>query len=186
MTNEAIPVLETSRLRLRAFRDGDLEPFARLNADPRAMRHMGRGPMSLDETKAQLERFQAHWDEHGFGLWAIESRETGEFLGRTGVSYHAMWPDDPEVGWSLDPRVWGRGLATEAGEAASRYGFETLNAPRLVSICTPENRASRRVMQKLGFRYHTTRTYEPLGLDLWIHVVERGGLRPARPRNDRG
>ena len=94
--------------RLRAWREDDLEPLARLNADPLAMRHMGRGPLDLDETRRQLERFHAHWDEHGFGLWAIEDRETGAFLGRTGVSYHAVWPDDPEVGWFLDPKVWGR------------------------------------------------------------------------------
>jgi RimJ/RimL family protein N-acetyltransferase len=186
VTKATVPELETARLRLRAWRDDDLEPLARLNADPLAMRHMGRGPLDLDETGRQLERFRAHWEKHGFGLWAIEDRETGAFLGRTGVSYHAVWPEDPEVGWFLDPSVWGRGLATEAGEASARYAFEVLGAPRIVSICTPENGASRRVMEKLGFTYLTTRTHEPLGLDLWIHTVERGGLRPARPSNAPG
>jgi RimJ/RimL family protein N-acetyltransferase len=173
VTKTAVPELETARLRLRAWRDDDLEPLARLNADPLAMHHMGRGPLDLDETRGQLERFRAHWRKHGFGLWALEDRETGAFLGRTGVSYHAVWPDDPEVGWFLDPKVWGRGLATEAGGASIRYGFETVKAPRLVSICIPENRASRRVMEKLGFTYLTTRPYEELGLDLLIHVKER-------------
>ena len=186
MTGPTIPELETPRLRLRAFGEHDLEPLARLNADPRVMRHMGRGPMSLDETRTRLKHYQAHWQEHGFGLWAIESRETGAFLGRTGVSYHAVWPDDPEVGWLIDPNVWGRGLATEAGEVAARYGFETLQVPRLVSICTPENKASRRVMEKLGFTFHTTRPCEPLDIELWIHTVERAALRPARPKNERG
>jgi RimJ/RimL family protein N-acetyltransferase len=165
-----VPVLETARLRLRAWRAEDLEPLARLNADPLAMRHMGQGPMSLDETQAQLERFRTHWEKHGFGLWAVEEKTTGAFLGRIGLSYHIVWPDDREVGWFLDPRVWGHGLATEGGEAAVSYGFETLGADRLVSICIEENHASRRVMEKLGFTYLTTRPYEQLGLDLWIHA----------------
>ena len=77
------------------------------------------------------------------------------------------------MGWLLDPAVWGRGLATEGGAAAVRYGFEELDAARLVSICTPENTASRRVMEKLGFRKLTERTHEELGIRLWIHALER-------------
>jgi RimJ/RimL family protein N-acetyltransferase len=173
VTKPHVPELETARLRLRAWHDDDLEPLARLNADPLVMRHMGRGPMTLDETRRQLDRFRVHWEKHGFGLWAIEDRETSGFLGRTGLSYHAVWPEDPEVGWFLDPEVWGRGLATEAGEASVRYGFETLGVDRLVSICIPENEASRRVMDKLGFSYLTTRRYEEPGLDLWIHARDR-------------
>jgi RimJ/RimL family protein N-acetyltransferase len=172
VTESTVPELETARLRLRAWREEDLEPLARLNADPVVMRHMGRGPMSLDETHAQLERFRSHWAEHDFGLWAVEDRGSGTFLGRVGLSYHAVWPDDPEVGWFLDRRVWGQGLATEGGEAAVAYGFETLGADRLVSICIEQNHASRRVMDKLGFTYLATRPYKQLGLDLWIHARE--------------
>jgi RimJ/RimL family protein N-acetyltransferase len=181
VTRPAFPELETARLRLRGWHDDDVEPLARLNADPIVMRHMGRGdPMSLDETQAQLERFRAHWDEHGLGLWAVEDKGTGAFLGRIGLSYHGVWPADPEVGWFLDPAVWGQGLATEGGAAAVRYGFETLAAERLVSICTPENEASRRVMEKLGFTYLTTRTHEELGLDLWIHALTAAAAGVAR------
>jgi RimJ/RimL family protein N-acetyltransferase len=179
VTEPLVLTLETDRLRLRPWCDADLEPLARLNADPLAMRHMGRGPMTLDETRVQLERFRSHWRQYGFGLWALEDRETGVFLGRTGVSCHAVWPDDPEVGWLLDPAVWGRGLATEAGEASVRYGFEMLNAGRLVSICTPENKASRRVMQKLGFVYLATRTYEPRDLELWVHALDAAAAGSA-------
>jgi RimJ/RimL family protein N-acetyltransferase len=173
VTKATAPVLETARLRLRVWRADDLEPLARLNADPLVMCNMGHGPMSLDETRRQLDRFRRHWHDHGFGLWAVEDKTSGAFLGRIGLSYHAVWPDDPEVGWFLDSRVWGRGLATEGGEAAVRYGFETLGADRLVSICIEENHASRRVMEKLGFTYLTSRRYERLNLDLWIHALSR-------------
>jgi RimJ/RimL family protein N-acetyltransferase len=128
--------------------------------------------MSLEETEAQLVRFRHHWETHGFGVWAVEDKRTGAFLGRIGLSYHAVWPHDPEVGWKLDPDVWGQGLATEGGAEAVRYGFESLGTDRLVSICLPEHDASRRVMAKLGFEYLTERRYEELGVDLWIHAKE--------------
>lgn len=103
--------------------------------------------MRPDETEKQLERFREHWKAHSFGLWAAEDKTTGEFVGRIGLSYHAIWLGEPEVGWLFDLLVWGKGLTTEGGEAAVRYGFEKLGANRLVSICTPENLGSRRVME---------------------------------------
>ncbi len=121
------------------------------------MRNMGRGPMSRREAAEGLARYERHWDDHGFGLLAAEDRETRELVGRTGVAYHRAWPDDPEVGWGFDPDWWGRGLATEAGAACVRWAFERLRFSRVVSICLPENAASRRVMEKLGFRLLTER-----------------------------
>jgi RimJ/RimL family protein N-acetyltransferase len=165
--------LETGRLRLRLWRDEDLPTLARWNADPVVMRHMGRGPMTLEESAAALERYRKHWDEHGFGLWAAELRATGELVGRIGVAYHRAWPGDPEVGWLIDPAHTGAGLATEGGAACVQYGFETLGARRLVSICTEENVESRRVMEKLGFRLHEQIPFEELGITLWVHVLRR-------------
>ena len=165
--------IETERLQLRPWRDGDVDALARLNADSLVMRHMGRASLTREETEAQLERFRAHWARHGFGLWAAEERASGRLVGRIGLSYHAAWPHDPEVGWLLDPAVWGRGLATEGGAAAVRYGFDTLGAELLVSICTPGNAASRRVMEKLGFRLHAERTDPTLGLRLLVHALDR-------------
>jgi RimJ/RimL family protein N-acetyltransferase len=162
--------LETFRLRLRRWRDGDLDALARWQADPRVMEHMGRGPMSRAEAARSLARMTAHWEAHGFGVWAAEEKETEELVGRIGLAYHSEWPDDPEVGWMLDPTCWGRGLATEGGRAAMAYGFEHLRAPRIVSICTPENTASRRVMARLGLRYLTEKRHAALGVRLWIHA----------------
>jgi RimJ/RimL family protein N-acetyltransferase len=165
-TNE----VETARLRLRRWRDDDLETIARWNADPFVMRHMGRPPMSREESEEALARYLRHWDGHGFGIWAAELRETGELVGRIGLSYHRAWPDDPELGWLIDPAHTGQGLATEGGAACVDYGFERLRAPRLVSICIEENVESRRVMEKLGFRLHATVPFEPLGIDLLVHA----------------
>ena len=162
--------LETPRLRLRLWQDEDLETIARWNADPFVMRHMGRPPMTREESEEALARYRRHWDEHGFGIWAVELRETGELVGRTGLSYHRAWPDDPELGWLIDPAHTGRGLATEGGAASAEYGFGVLRVPRLVSICVEENVESRRVMEKLGFHPHERVHFEPLGIELLVHA----------------
>ena len=164
--------LETARLRLRRWRDEDLPTLARWNADPVVMRHLGRGPMTLVESAAALERYRRHWDEHGFGIWAAELRATGELVGRIGLSYHRAWPKDPELGWLIDPAHVGRGLATEGGAAGVQHGFGALGAARIVSICTEENVESRRVMEKLGFRLHEQIPFEELGLTLWVHALD--------------
>jgi RimJ/RimL family protein N-acetyltransferase len=171
-------VIETERLRLRRWRDSDISSLARWNADPRFMRHMGRGPLTRDESAAALTRYQRHWAEHGFGLFAVEDRSTGVLIGRAGSQFHRLWPADPEVGWGLDPDWWGRGFATEAGDACVRWAFHHLEINRLVSITTPENVASRRVMQKLGFSLMQELSDPLLNTTVLLHARERGAQRP--------
>jgi RimJ/RimL family protein N-acetyltransferase len=146
------------------------------------MQHMGRVRLSRAQTRTALRRYARHWEEHGFGLLALADRDTGELVGRAGVQYHYAWPGDPEVGWGLDPDRWGRGLATEAGAACVRWAFDILGKRRLVSICTPENAASRRVMEKLGFALLEEKQDPRLGLVLWVHAL----VRPQRPRSAGG
>ena len=135
---------------------------------------MGRGPMSREESAAALARYQRHWTEHGFGLLAVEDRESGRLIGRAGPQLHRLWPSDPELGWGLDPGCWGRGLATEAGRACLEWAFGDLGVRRLVSITTPENAASRRVMEKLGFSLLEELPDPDLGITLLVHAREPG------------
>jgi len=173
MTLEHAAVIETQRLRLRRWHDSDLPALARWNADPRFMRHMGRGPLSSVESAAALARYQSHWSQHGFGLLAVEDRATGVLIGRAGPQFHRLWPTDPEVGWGFDPDWWGMGLATEAGAACVRWAFGDLDIHRLVSITTPDNVASRRVMEKLGLAF-VDEIFDPvLGIALVLHARER-------------
>jgi RimJ/RimL family protein N-acetyltransferase len=137
------------------------------------MLHMGKPSFTREETETHFDRYERHWEEHGFGLWAAEEKQTGSLVGRAGLAYHRMWPPDPEVGWLIDTPWQGQGLATEAGAACIAYGFEELGLPRLVSISTPENAASRRVMEKLGFREWQELDDPTLGLTLLLHVRER-------------
>jgi RimJ/RimL family protein N-acetyltransferase len=163
-------VIETGRLSLRRFAEADRETVARWNADVGFTRNLA-GVQTREQSDAQFDRWQRHWDEHGFGLLAVEWRETGELIGRVGPSYHRMWPSEPEIGWGLDPAWWGRGIATEAGALAVAWAFGELGFARVVSITTEANLASRNVMRKLGFELHT-RIPSEWGL-LWIHALDR-------------
>ena len=163
-------MIETERLLLRRIEPRDHEAIHRLNADPDFTRHLA-GVQTREQSEAAIARWERHWAEHGFGIFAVEWRETGELIGRVGVQYHRVWPDDPEVGWALDPAFWGRGLATEAGAACVSWGFGELGYERLVSITTEANVASRNVMRKLGFTKHAEVPSE-WGV-LWVHRLLR-------------
>jgi RimJ/RimL family protein N-acetyltransferase len=144
--------LETSRLLLRLWRKEDLDAYARICADPEVTRYVS-GPLSRQESEEQVSRFVRHWEERGFGLWAVEHRASGAFIGFIGLLHQHDWPigeHKTEVGWRLDRAFWGRGLATEGAQASVRYGFEELGLEGMISIIHPENMASRRVAEKAG------------------------------------
>ncbi len=164
-------MIETPRLTLRRFRDEDRDTVARWNADPDFTRHLA-GVQTRAQSDEAFDRWQRHWDEHGFGLLAIEWRETGELVGRVGPQYHRSWPADPELGWALDPAWWGLGIATEAGAACLEWALGPLDFERIVSITTEGNTASRNVMAKLGFALLATIPSE--WGPLWVHVRDRG------------
>ena len=163
-------MIETERLLLRRFTGEDRDIVARWNADPEFTRHLS-GVQTRAQSDEAFDRWQRHWDEHRFGLLAVEWRETGELIGRTGPQYHRMWPHDPEIGWALDPAWWGRGIATEAGAASVEWVFGPLDFARAVSITTEANVASLNVMAKLGFRFD--RYVDSEWGTLWVHVRDR-------------
>jgi len=163
-------VIETERLTLRRFTDDDRATVARWNADPVFTRYLN-GPRTRAESDETFDRWERHWAEHGFGLLAVEWRETSELIGRSGPQYHRSWPADPEVGWALDPAWWGKGIATEAGRASVDWAFGELGYDRLVSITIEDNAASRNVMTKLGFELHEIVPSE--WGPLWVHALDR-------------
>ena len=156
----ACPRLETDRLILRPFLDGDVDDyFAVLNtAEVRRALHL---PESLDRSDAwqQMAWFLGQWVLRGTGHWALEERSSGRFLGRAGL-HHPERPDWPgvEVGWLLHPNYWGQGYATEAGAEAIRYAFEDLELERIYSCILPENLKSQAVAQRLGMELLEERT----------------------------
>jgi RimJ/RimL family protein N-acetyltransferase len=145
------------RLLLRRWREEDLDPYARICADQEAMRYTRAGtPLTREQTKQRVAATKRHWKERGFGLWAVEEKATGAFIGRIGLLYHEDWPEGEhktEVGWLLDRSFWRRGLATEGAVASVRFGFEKLGLERIISIIRPENAASRQVAERAGLTF---------------------------------
>ena len=148
----AAPEIATDRLLLRQWRDGDRAPFAALNADPEVTRWL-RSSLDRAESDALVDRFAADWAELGFGLWALERRSDGRFIGYTGLwrpRFEAQFTPAVEVGWRLARDAWGQGYATEAARASLGFGFDSLGLDQIVSFTVPDNVRSRRVMERLG------------------------------------
>lgn len=183
-----MPTLElrTERLRLRRWTDADRDPFAALNADPDVMEFFP-APLSRAESDAFVDRIEAHFDEHDFGLWAVESAATGDFTGYVGLwpaTFEAHFTPAIEVGWRLARRWWGSGIATEAARAAMADGFERLRLDEIVSMTARVNVRSRRVMEKLGMTRDAADDFEhprvEVGHVLRPHVLYRRSAEAHR------
>ncbi len=142
----------TARLLLRPMSDDDLDDVAALLADPVVMAHYPR-PRTRAEAKAWIDWTRASYREHGFGLWVLVERSTGQFLGDCGLTVqHVDGVDELEVGYHVRADRQGEGIATEAATAVREHAREVLHAPRLIAITAPGNTASRRVASKIGLR----------------------------------
>lgn len=147
----AVPLaVTTARLRLRQMRASDLDDLARLNADLAFARYVG-GLKDRAQSWRQLAMLIGHWQMRGYGWYAVTLEGDDRLVGRIGLWYPEGWPDI-EVGWSLDPAVWGRGLATEGARACVELARTHLGLPSLISLIHPDNHASKRVAAKLGGR----------------------------------
>ena len=147
-----IPTLATERLRLRAFRNEDLDAYAAMCADPEVMRYLGTGvTLSRGESWRSIAGFLGHWHLRGYGMWALEEKASGTLVGRAGFLNPEGWPGF-ELGWTLGRAYWGRGYATEAARRALAYAFEVLEKPRVISLIRPANEPSIRVAERLGMR----------------------------------
>jgi RimJ/RimL family protein N-acetyltransferase len=143
-------VLDTERLRLRAFRAEDWEPYAAMCADPEVMRYIGTGvTLKPEDAWRSIAGFLGHWRLRGYGMWALERKEDGAFVGRAGFLDPPGWPGF-ELGWTLGREHWGRGFATEAARAALDYAFGALGRERVISLIRPGNERSVHVAERLG------------------------------------
>jgi len=169
----------TERLRLRAWHESDRDPFARLNADPLVMEFMP-GCLSRAESDRLIDSIRDHFHRYGFGLWAVEHRGEGAFVGFIGLavpSFNAPFTPCVEIGWRLAAEYWNQGLATEGARAVLRYAFETLGLKEVVSFTVPGNLRSRRVMEKIGMARDPGDDFDhprlPEGHPLRRHVLYR-------------
>ncbi len=181
--------LRTDRLLLRRWRPADRAPFAALNADARVMEYLP-GPLTRDESDAMAARIEAHFQQHGFGLWAVEIAGVEPFAGFIGLNvprFEAHFTPCVEIGWRLAAEFWGRGFASEGARAALSVGFESMRLDEIVSITVPANQRSRRVMEKLGMTHDAIDDFDhpllPDGHRLRRHVLYRIA-RPTFPHCD--
>ena len=170
-------IIRTRRLVLRPWQAEDIEPFAALNADAEVMRHFP-STLSREQTVAGIARVQAHFDRHGWGLFAAEHE--GVFIGYIGlfhVPFNARFTPAVEIGWRLAREYWNRGLASEGARACLDFGFSTLGLAEIVAFTTPGNLASLRVMEKIGMRHDPMGDFEhpriARGHPLRRHVLYR-------------
>lgn len=145
-------MLTTSRLRLREWRDADLEPFAALNADPR-VREFFPSVQTRQESTDSMLHVRQHFERHGFGLWAVEVIGGAPFIGFIGLSvpsFDAPFMPCVELGYRLAFEHWGHGYATEGSRAALPFAFGTIGLTEIVAFTAVGNERSRRVMERLG------------------------------------
>ena len=147
-----VPEIETARLRLRMFRDEDLDAYAAMRADAEVMRYIKSGGLTREQSVERWQTNLLRWRQNGFGNWAVTEKATGELMGWCGLGRLEETPD-AEVGYGFAKKFWNTGAATEAARAGLRFGFEEAGLERIVAIAIPENTASRRVMEKLGMKY---------------------------------
>lgn len=172
-------MLTTRRLRLRQWRATDLEPFAALNADLVVMEFMGHC-LARAESDEFARRAESAIAQRGWGLWAVEVRDGGEFVGCVGLSvpsFQAHFTPCVELHWRLQRSSWGRGFATEAARECLGFAFASLELTEVVAFTVPANSRSRAVMERLGMHHDAAGDFDhprlPPGHPLHRHVLYR-------------
>ncbi len=159
---------DTERLRFRPLVMDDVDELVALHEDPLIVRFLG------SRDRAWLERLigmvDEEWAERGHGRVAVVERESGRFIGRTGLRHWQQF-GETEVSWVLHADARGKGYATEAGAATVRWGFERFDPPYLTAMIQPDNSASLRVAERLGMK--PIRTDRLLGDEVIVHAIER-------------
>jgi len=140
--------LETERLRLRQWREIDVDPLYAFYRDPQSQAIYG-SDISRSDVWRRIALIVGHFQIRGFGLYALEDKESLELAGYAGLWFPDGW-DDIEVGYGIAPKFRGRGYATEAARRVRDHGFGKLGLPSLVSYINPTNVTSIRVAEKLG------------------------------------
>lgn len=173
--------IETERLLLRRFTLADLDRLSVIFSDAKVVRYLGSGkPAKRAETEHALRTIIRHWEQYGFGRWAVMFKQTRELIGYGGLrNFH----DTPELVYLLARRYWGKGLATEIASASLKFGFREQHFERIVAMARLANTASHRVMQKVGMSFEkTTNIYD---MDIVCYSINRAAYLSGQARNRR-
>lgn len=184
--------IETERLILRDWKEEDKPHFARMNADPVIMEYF---PRRLDEKDSNhlVEKFQKHFNKHGYGPFAAELKETGEFMGFIGlhnVEFKSSFTPATEIAWRLDYGHWGKGYATEGAQAALDYALKDMKLKEVVAFAVHDNIRAIKIMEKIGmmrdpdgdFDYPALRKDHPLGRFVLYRAGRKAGKKSVKKK----
>lgn len=158
--------LTTARLHLRPFTPEDIVPFQTLCANPEVMRYIG--PTTPEQLATSVHAWMAAYDQHGYGLLAVEHRADQRFIGFCGLIHQEVEGQDYlELGYRFDVDYWGQGLATEAAMAVKAYAFTHLPIDTLISIIHPDNHRSKRVASKCGADFWRSAVFKTTPVQLY-------------------
>jgi RimJ/RimL family protein N-acetyltransferase len=180
-----VPVLKTARLRLRDWRDADVEAWIAMNADPR-VREFFPNVSTREESLDAADRLRAALRRDGYGWWVLAGRDDDAFAGVIAlqpVPFEAAFTPVHEIGWRLPFEAWGRGYASEGAAAVMKFAFERLHLPEVVALTASINQRSRAVMERLEMSYDPDDDFEHPRLEpgdrLRLHVVYRATRPPS-------
>ena len=163
--------LETDRLKLRMWRESDLDAYAEMSADPAVMRYLTLGKLfTRADAWRSMAYFIGHWDLRGYGHWAVEEKATGRMIGRIGFLNPEGWPGF-EIGWTLASHAWGKGYATEGARRALAYAFAQLDQRHVISLIHPDNAPSIGVAERLGERLEGASRVNDI--DVLVYGIDR-------------
>lgn len=155
MPNHPNAVIQTERLILRQWCDQDIDPYRKLNADPKVMEFFPN-TWSQEASDISLKSARNHIEKYGWGKWAVSLLKTGEFIGRIGledVDFQASFSPNIELGYRIAYKYWGNGYAVEGAKAALEHGFRQLNLEEIVAFTPMQNMRSQIVMQRIGMHH---------------------------------
>ncbi len=169
-----MPELETPRLKLRMFTPEDLDIYhERIYGDAEVMRYLPPGmARPREDAERALNFYIEYWNSHSFGVWAVVEKASGEMIGHAGLLHFRDYPDEVEVLYALGKVWWGKGYAAESARASVQHGFETAGLERIYAVAYPENRASQRVMEKIGMQSQGL-TNRYFGIEMVCYTIER-------------
>ncbi len=152
--------VETGRLRLRLYTTADADELFRITSDEEFRRYFPPHffKPTRDNTLVAIGRVLEHWNQLGFGYWAMELKDEARIVGYCGIR-HLTATKEIELLYGVERAQWGKGLTTEAARASLRFGFEEMKFPRIMAVTDPLNLGSRRVMEKSGLKYERDDIY---------------------------
>ena len=155
------PIIETERLLLRKISQEDKHELFKLHSHPEVQKYTGEPVVtSIVEIEEAIQTRIIDYEKYGYGRWATFLKNDMQFVGWAGLAYLPEF-DEIDLGYRFLPEYWGSGLATEASRAILKYGFDKLKLKQIIAIAMKENKASIRVMEKIGMEFDKLAPYEP-------------------------